>query len=368
MFKNINFSSDVFLKYLEMQFINQDDRELFMNLINQDYISISGSSILQIIQQEFYQNTDLDIYIEITNFDNSKIKNIHNLIRFLSNFIENKNSIINYYQEIQSVNFTNHNFISNNPYFSLRKYIKLFQLFENKQTNFKIELIFIKCDIEYMLKNTFDYDIIKNYWKQNKIYSLNYLSISNKTATMTLDHFINRILFGSKKEFTNFIDRYNKYSNRGFKMFIHKTYITNQIFNHIITIYFSSAYPLEIYLNGKMIKYNNYKEMVPYYFYRDIKLFRSYEFPYDILSNNLSILTIIIPDYILKYIIIAGIVQKHRLYKNLNNFSNYLLEKYLHPESPYILYKGLQWKDHTKNNIKKICYINNSNKLLLLSI
>ena len=114
MFKNINFSSDVFLKYLEMQFINQDDRELFMNLINQDYISISGSSILQIIQQEFYQNTDLDIYIEITNFDNSKIKNIHNLIRFLSNFIENKNSIINYYQEIQSVNFTNHNFISNN--------------------------------------------------------------------------------------------------------------------------------------------------------------------------------------------------------------------------------------------------------------
>ena len=218
MFKNINFSSDVFLKYLEMQFINQDDRELFMNLINQDYISISGSSILQIIQQEFYQNTDLDIYIEITNFDNSKIKNIHNLIRFLSNFIENKNSIINYYQEIQSVNFTNHNFISNNPYFSLRKYIKLFQLFENKQTNFKIELIFIKCDIEYMLKNTFDYDIIKNYWKQNKIYSLNYFSIFNKTATMTLDHFINRILFGSKKEFTNFIDRYNKYSNRGFKI------------------------------------------------------------------------------------------------------------------------------------------------------
>ena len=70
MFKNINFSSDVFLKYLEMHFINQDDRELFMNLINQDYISISGSSILQIIQQEFYQNTDLDIYIEITNFDN----------------------------------------------------------------------------------------------------------------------------------------------------------------------------------------------------------------------------------------------------------------------------------------------------------
>ena len=40
---------------------------------NYNYISISGSSILQIIQQHIYTNTDLDIYIEISNLNKIKL-------------------------------------------------------------------------------------------------------------------------------------------------------------------------------------------------------------------------------------------------------------------------------------------------------
>jgi hypothetical protein len=365
MFQTIDYNQQIFLDYLGKHFPNQTVLNTFLECINYNYISISGSSILQIIQQHLYTNTDLDIYIEISNLNKTKINNIQKLIRFLYNFVDYSDLDLLYdLNKVNSLNSRVNIIPSNHNYPSLKQYIKLYQLYENKTNNFKIELIYIKCDIEYLLTNSFDYDIVKNYWKQNNIYSLNMFAIITKTATMTLNHFIKRIMLGSTKEFTNFIDRYNKYYNRGFKIFIHKTNLTKVMVNHMTSIYFTSLYPQYIWIDGELEIYNNnsIRFNVNYYLnnisYTQTGQCRELVYNH---NNNFNILSFFISDYIIKYILIAGIIQKKFIYTKLNNYSLFLLEKYLHPDSAFILYKHLIWNTQISNN--KICYINKNNKL-----
>lgn len=372
MFKNIDYNQELFLNSLGKQFPNTTDLHFFLECINYDYISISGSSILQIIQEELYKSTDLDIYIEISNLNGDKINNIKKLIRFLHNFVEyNDLELLYDLTKVSSMPIRYNNPIINQEYHSLRQYIKLYQLFENKKTNFKIELIYIKCDIEYLLTNSFDYDIVKNYWKQNKIYSFNKFAIINKVAAMSLTHFIKRIMLGSKKEFKNFLDRYKKYLNRGFLIFIYKTCITKYIINHITKIYFTSNTPKNIIINGNLRLYDN--NSIKYYIqiYINNKYYIKKTYPREIhykFKNNINILTLFTPSYIIKYLLIAGIIQKTNLYKRLHNYSNLLLDNYLHPESPFILYKSINWKYKNNKYNTKIYYITKQNDIISFSL
>ena len=365
MFKNIDYNQELFLNSLGKQFPNTTDLHFFLECINYDYISISGSSILQIIQEELYKSTDLDIYIEISNLNEDKMNNIKKLIRFLHNFVEyNDLELLYDLTKVSSISVRYNNPIINQEYHSLRQYIKLYQLFENKKTNFKIELIYIKCDIEYLLTNSFDYDIVKNYWKQNNIYSFNKFTIVNKVATMSLTHFIKRILLGSKKEFKNFLDRYKKYSNRGFIIFIHKTCITKHIINHITKIYFPSITSKNRLLNGNSIRfyirlYINNKYYIKQTYVKEI----IYKF-----KNKINIFLFLTPSYIIKYLLIAGIIQKTNIYKRLHNYSNLLLDNYLHPESPFILYKSINWKYQYNKYNTKIYYITKQNDIISFSL
>lgn len=365
MFQKVDYNQQIFLDYLGKHFPNQTDLNTFLECINYNYISISGSSILQIIQQHIYTNTDLDIYIEISNLNKTKINNIKKLIRFLYNFVEYTDLDLIYdLTKVNSLNSGINTIPTNHNYPSLKQYIKLYQLYENKTKNFKIELIYIKCDIEHLLINSFDYDIVKNYWKQYNIYSLNMFAITTKVATMTLNHFVRRIMLGSTKEFTNFLDRYNKYSNRGFKIFIHKTFLTKFIINHITSIYFTSIYPQRTFINGILYIYNHHivRFNINYYINNIsyIQTVQCRELVYNY-KNNLNILSFFISSYIIKYILIAGIIQRKLIYRKLNNYSSLLLEEYLHPKSAFILYKNLTWGAQPSNNI--ICYINKNNKL-----
>jgi len=384
MFKNIDYNQELFLNSLGKQFPNKIDLELFLEYINHDYISISGSSILQIIQEELYKSTDLDIYIEISNLNEFKINNIKKLIRFLHNFIECDDLYLLYdLNKISSMSVRYINPIINQEYISLRQYIKLYQLFENKKTNFKIELIYIKCDIEYMLENTFDYDIIKNYWKQNKIYSFNQFAIINKVATMSLTHFIKRIILGAKIEFKNFLKRYNKYLNRGFLIFIHKTCITKHIIDHIIKLYKPLTISEKRLINNiytKWIKNNIYYIDKNHFVSHNILFIKlninNTYYLHNVLSKDLIYvdknkphpLIVSIPSYIIKYLLIAGIIQKTNLYKRLNYYSNLLLEKYLHPDSPFILYQNINWGYKNQKDKTKIYYINKNNKLSIIRL
>ena len=341
----INFTkidyNDYYFKSIISSIIGDGYTNKFLDLINKDYISISGSSILQTISKKIYNNSDLDIYIEINKLN---FKEVLDLLTFLhfnfndDNCVElykyNNNRFMNMYNNNINTNsninqiYNNSNNNSNNEYSStLKKYLKLLIKFINFN-NKKIELIFISNDIEIILENTFDYDIVKNYWKKNIIYCHNINAILNKTGRMSLKHFINRIILSKNYvEFNNFIKRYIKYTQRGYQLFIHKTKLTFHIFEYILKIQRS----------------------------------RNYMYLYSIILEK--------RNHLVKYILLSGVIQNYKYRKNLVNYSDYLLHRYLHPESKFILYICNNWENmENKSKKDKICYITSNNELKFLSI
>lgn len=363
MFKEINYNIEQF-KYTINKVLNLNDDNLnyFLELINSNYISISGSSILQLIKNTIYENSDIDIYINIKKF---KLNRILLIIDFIYRYFYNIENYTNnqkyikiikqlkyFYNKINS-NSNEINYETNNEYHSLRKYLKLLLTFENDNKK-QIQLIFINCDIETILLHTFDYDIVKNYYKNKKIYSNNMNAIINNIATMSLNHFINRVL-SNHHEFNNFIKRYIKYNNRGFKVFIHKTLITPPIIIYIMRFYKSKNYfddtlyylPSWAYLNGR----GYYPVYISTYIYY---------------NNEVKNIPLEKKDHIVKYILINYLFQYKKVIKILNNYSNYLLEDYLHPESPFIKYKMNLLSNNKlieKNNNTYLYYISSENKL-----
>jgi hypothetical protein len=354
-FTKINYDTELFYKLLQNNLnLEKDKINIFIDLINKPYISISGSSILQILSKEFYSNSDLDIYVELETINLNEVVLILN---FLYSEFENldlkkiNNDMIifkNKYNEYM-YNITNNDYINYiNKYDSLQKYLKFLLTFTNIN-NKKIDLIFISKNIEILLENTFDYDIVKNYWKENNIYSYNIFSIYNKIATMTLKHFTNRVL-NNHYEFNNFIKRYKKYSSRGYNIFINKIYIKEHIFKYLITIYEGNPY-------------KKYRNLFPYYeklnniYYHAVYIETKY-----IYNSKLVTLYLEKKQHITKFILIYGLIQKYKFQNNINNYSNMLLEEYLHPESIYIKYKLNQEYRNTCNIL-----INNKNMYYILN-
>ncbi len=328
----------------------------FLSLISNDFISISGSTILQIIQNNLY-NSDIDIYIEINNLTIAKYNIIIDLIKFLynNNFTHWYRSLDLLLDEVEQVfnNQMNNNIdFSIGTYSTLKQYIKYFVRFTN--INSTIELIFIKTDIETLITNTFDYDIVKNYWKNNYIYSFNSISITNKIATMTLNHFIRRILCGANREFTNFINRFAKYTKRGFTIFINKTKITPPIFNHIIQMYYYNSKINNYYNDVKqIILYNNNNIMID-------RLFVTKRIMYFYKGDFIEVFTAM-PIYILKYILIAGLIQKCNISIKLSKYSNYLLDYYVNPNSNALFTRINDWHIGDTGNTNKLYYLNSNN-------
>lgn len=390
-FTKVNHNEDLFNNILKNS-INYEQIEYFKTLINYDFISISGSSILQILQEELYPNSDLDIYIEINSINQSKLQIINKLITFLGNLYQYSRQIItnyndqiyNYYiYKTNSINTNNNTYANNNVtnthYSSLKKYIKFYQLFQYQ--NRKIELIFIRTDIETLLLNTFDYDIVKNYWKENSIYSFNIHSIKHKTATMTLKHFINRIILGTPKEFRNFINRYSKYLSRDYKIFIHKTYISTSLFNHILKMYVNNNYDnlktRKSEFNVQIIKHNyflyfglSYYNINLFINNKDIIFGEKAKCDLSYYNNKINYLVYSSTLYILKYILINGVIQNYIARKKLNNYSYKLLKLYMNPDSESLHYKIQNWDNNNneQDNSTKITYITSNNKLQIFKL
>ena len=204
---------------------------------------LSGSSVLKLIQREKLDAfNDLDIYVEnrmdteeancfimelgnagyLTNFSNSR-KN-----KIFDSLVKKEGDIENDINEFHI-------------YFSLKEHIDKIISLKNKKGK-SLDIIIINKDIENLLKNVFDFDIVKNYIKLNtsldgkcefEVKTLNYESISSNSAFMTEKHFYERILHNAY-EFNNFIKRYLKYSKK-YKIYIGYTHVTKEVFNKIIT-------------------------------------------------------------------------------------------------------------------------------------
>jgi hypothetical protein len=344
-FKSITYDNQKFQNILSRTIKNKQLNE-FIELINKPYIAISGSSILELVSNDNWQGSDIDLYIDI-----SKIKDTENLTKLL------KYLFINYENEYKSKNgykllsqiltkkLYHINRTTNPEYINetLSKYIKYYLRFTDK--NKKIELIFISCDIETLLLNTFDYDIVKNYWKQNEVYVNNIHNINSKIACMSLKHFIIRIL-QNKNEFDNFIKRYNKYTQRGYKLFIHKTLLTNDLINKIYALKYNTPIASLYYQQHTPKSFNIIYNTKIECEYIDITINHNFKFKKYMVDKNL---------YIIKMLLITGIYNKNKIIKKLNTYSNFLLDKYLNPDSLFIINKF----NNTEKNKKGVYYIQN---------
>lgn len=363
MFSICDYDKELFNSMLLTHLISQENVNQLLSFINVDYISISGSTILQILQNNRYNNTDLDIYIEVSDFNEHKLNNIKQLFTLLYSLnyqyghLQLEYLLSNLETKLQYNIVYSDEHLSN--YSTLKHHIKYYVMLVNTYTGSKIDFIFIKSDIENLILNTFDYDIVKNYWKNNNIFSVNYDAISNKIATMNLKHFVKRILSGSQHEFTNFINRYIKYSDRVFKIIIHKTLITPYLFNYIVNIYYNINYKNSNYCSVKL--YWN-EQLCLNRFYKQKKML--------FYSSKLYIFEYFTHTHILKYILLAGIYQRVSLSKKLSLYSDHILNEYANPDSPALIATINNWNTLSTvcNNTKKIYYLNNQNKLIIITM
>lgn len=300
MFKKTTVDFDVAL-YLNQIIFNNNIESINFNIFNKKGISLSGSFMLELYNKinnnsnklEINSN-DLDIYIEhdkvslnyleeffmqlfVSGYrlvnkksNNSKLHKQYDDIIFEIYKLYKPSCCPNcQYYELHEL----HELSESNKYFSLSKYINKIISLENVYFKQKIDIIFINCTIRQLLINTFDFDIIKNFYTLNKVYYYNKDAIQNRIATISKAHFKTRIL-SNIYELNNFIIRYTKYQNRGFKIFIDNNEITNAFINKIINIVFivlkidinTPSYLKSIIFSKKKTSYLIYNFYIKYFY------------------------------------------------------------------------------------------------------
>ena len=250
------------------------------NIFNKKGVSLSGSFILELYNQIYPNNdkininsNDIDIYIELNKISLSYLEEFFMKL-FISGYRLNqkKNKSTLLHKQYNNIVFELYNLngqsSQQNKYFSLSKYISKVISLENICSGQKIDIIFTKCTIRKLLKESFDFDIIKNFFTLNTIHFSNKDAIDNRIATMTSIHFKNRVI-SNIYELNNFILRYKKYTNRGFKIFIdnNKIHITfiNKIINLLLML-FNINISKPNYIESKSYFYNNASNII-YSFY-----------------------------------------------------------------------------------------------------
>lgn len=216
-----------------MKTFNKDDEMLFMlknyfdnpkkfkQLIDSNRnISISGSTIMSLLNKKEYDNSDIDIYIDISGITPL----LHTFLEEMHCFVLSEEYIIKkgVREGIHNVDLAMNEIdkFMYTPYWGLRDYIHKVIGYKSDYHSTSIDFIFIKMPIHKMIVESFDMDIVKNYYCMGTIYSYFYKSIICKKATITKDHFIKRICRGSEYEKNKFIHRYKKYTRRGFVIYI----------------------------------------------------------------------------------------------------------------------------------------------------
>ncbi len=226
-------------------------------------LSFSGSFVMELIRNRKNLDSmpmmnDLDIYIDITKTNEVKIEQFLDLLTS-SGFV-GKPRHINLDTDDKTLYQSNRRFArraidvtasigrqwSHNPdYFSLKDYINMIMGMVHKESNVKLDLIFMNRPIKDILFETFDFDVVKNYavydiendmWNVN---AFNCKAIDSGVATMTKSHLSNRVL-SNAFEFHNFIYRCHKYSvDKKFTVMVDVLEITPELLDMIIVNYMS---------------------------------------------------------------------------------------------------------------------------------
>lgn len=358
MFSSIDNCNEIFNNYILNNFNNNLKILEYLNL---SFISISGSTILQIIQNKFYNNSDLDIYIDSRQIINNEYNQnkLKEFIFFLKDNYFYKNQLeIELDTIYQILNIPENNQSNEYVYANISNNIEYVFSLNSKKINTinKIDIIFLQCDIETHLINDYDLNIVKNYWKNNKIYSLDKESIYNKIAKIDYKKIKNTILLSTNLiSFNNTMKRCIKYLKRGFKIFLNKNVeLTLLHCEYLLNLYKFICYSLfkcNRNRHGRFTLINNIRHKNYY-----IKL-----------NNNMNV-CVNIKQHILSYLNILILIRQYKIKKQLTLYSYHLLNNYLNPNSKYLIYKINTWDNEEENKNKKIALINSSNELIFLQL
>lgn len=260
------------------------------NIFNNKAINLSGSTVINLYNNlinnttDIILNIDLDIYIDLSAILQNDINTIlmdlfksgyminetRGIYTGLDDYTKYKLIILHQLNELYSKRSDICDIRSielDNEYINLSKYIYHVETYTNMYTNQKIDIIFIKCNIQLLLLESFDYDIVKNYYNQGYLYIHNKDAIKNKIATMTLEHFNgSRII--NYNQFDKFIKRYTKYHQRGYKIFIDSNEIKINFINKLLIV-FKILFNIDIVTNSQY-QSNNIFDFIKVYFIKKL--------------------------------------------------------------------------------------------------
>lgn len=339
MFTQVQYNIDVFYQILRNMLEIDEIVDEFLLHFNSDIMFISGSTLLQTLTGNMYNESDIDIYVNISTEDD--IIHLENLVNFLKE-LKFKSDAANVIHQT-CISILEDEFYDNIIYdhSSLIKYD-----FKMKKQNKTIDIIIIQSDIEVLIESSFDFDIVKNYYHNGKIFSYN-TNIEN-IATIPLDYFLNELCVCPER-FKKFLNRYAKYVKRGYQIFIDKTKLTIKIIQLLIKIL--CIYPM---------KFSPISEDMHTFEYNDITIVNN---RFVVNTLNINIL-----QHISKILIFAYLQQKNKFMKKLNMYIDLEMEIYLHPESKFINQLAINMTNimtgkEVKNQKNKIYYLTSDNNL-----
>jgi hypothetical protein len=232
-------------------FIDNNGKMTIQNIFKDKNVNISGSSILHLYNKfmlndyNAFDINDIDIYYRLKTF--RRTNKLINLIIVLMNsgylykksktmasgliFIQSKLKTM--LERERRRKLVGYGYFRNNKYFSLSEYITTVLNFTNPTSGKKIDLIVIHSTVQHMILNSFDFNIIKNYYCYGELRIYNLEEIHTKKTKMSLSHLYKRS-FNNIYELYNFIKRVEKYTERGYTIYIENNEITSNFIYKIL--------------------------------------------------------------------------------------------------------------------------------------
>lgn len=323
---------------------------------NLSYLSIGGSTVLQIIQNEYYKDSDLDIYIDLNllinnNFEINKALFIKLLIELIRKRYNDRYLITEYNLDIQNILRKIYNYINNeenendiiNPYLNMNRMNNILFVHSLYYLETKIDLIFIKCNIHTHIINDYDLDIVKNYYNLKTIYCHNRLGIKNKIARLDKEK-IKYALLESRTDhiIIQWFQRYYKYIKRGFKIFIKfNVELTKYDCDYILKLFQTKSFNTDI--RGIFnISINN--------------------------LNNSNYIYVNFKRYVYLYLQMLIKQKQKNISKRIMYYSYYILDDYCNPKSECMQYIIKNFENDENMEEKQIIYLNSKKKMKFLKL
>lgn len=331
----------------------QTDIFLLDCLKNLPYLSLAGSTVLQVIQNEYYIDSDLDIYIDLNllideNFEYNKPMFVKFIIFLLKKKYNDRYIISEYNLDVQNILRKIYDYIENgdilneetNPYIMPNKTNNILFVHQLYYLDNKIDIIFLKTDIHTHIINDYDLDIVKNYYNLGKIYCHNIIGIQNKIARLEKNKLKYLFLESSNDTIiAHWFRRYYKYIQRGFKIFIRfNVEIKEYDCDYILRLFQRNTYNTEIRGIYGIRIINNYDRLVS---------FRRHVYIYlQLLINK----------------------KQKKQYNLFLNYSYYLLDDYCNPNSDCLNYMVMNFDNDELMEKNKVLYLNSKKEIKFLTL